>query len=71
MLNLGPKLRAFPLMHHDRDTFTFTYQPEGEMAAGPSGVTCRIGPDRIADAVTIENLDVHGSGTLKRVRAGK
>ena len=41
------------------------------MAAGPSGVTFRIGPDRIADAVTIENLDVHGSGTLKRLRAGE
>jgi hypothetical protein len=66
VLKLGPKLRAFPLMHYDRDTFT--YQPEGEMATGPSGVTFRIGPDRVADTVTIENLDVHGSGTLKRVR---
>jgi hypothetical protein len=56
-------------MHYDRDTFT--YRPEGEMSAGPSGVTFRIGPGRIADAVTIENLDGHGSGTLKRVPAGK
>ena len=69
VLKLGPKLRAFPLTHYDRDTFS--YQPEGEMAAGPSGVTFRIGPDRIADALTIENLDVHGSGTLPRVPAGK
>jgi CubicO group peptidase (beta-lactamase class C family) len=69
VLRLGPKRRAFPLTHFDRDTFT--YQPEGEMAAGPSGVTFRIGPDRVADAVTLENLDVHGSGTLTRVRAGK
>ena len=68
-LKLGPKLRAFPLAHFDRDTFT--YQPVGEMSAGPSGVTFRIGPDRVADAVTIENLDVHGSGTLTRVPAGK
>jgi CubicO group peptidase (beta-lactamase class C family) len=64
LLKLGPKLQSFPLTHYDRDTFT--YQPEGEMAAGPSGVVFRIGPDRVADAVTIENLDVHGSGTLTR-----
>lgn len=69
VLKLGPKLRAFPLTHFDRDTFT--YQPEGEMSAGRSGVTFRIGPDRVADAVTVENLDVHGSGTLTRVPAGK
>jgi hypothetical protein len=37
------------------------------MAAGRSGVTFRIAPDRVADAVTIENLNVHGSGTLTRV----
>ena len=41
------------------------------MSAGLSGVTFRIGPDRVADAVTIENLNVHGSGTLTRVPAGK
>jgi CubicO group peptidase (beta-lactamase class C family) len=69
VLKLGPKLRAFPLTHFDRDTFT--YQPEGEMSAGLSGVTFRIGPDRVADAVTLENLNVHGSGTLTRVPAGK
>jgi CubicO group peptidase (beta-lactamase class C family) len=69
VLKLGPKLRTFPLAHYDRDTFT--YQPEGEMAAGPSGVTFRIGPDRVADSLTIENLDVHGSGTLTRLPAGK
>jgi CubicO group peptidase (beta-lactamase class C family) len=69
VLKLGPKLRTFPLTHFDRDTFT--YQPAGEMAAEPSGVTFRIGPDRVADEVTIENLNVHGSGTLTRVPAGK
>jgi CubicO group peptidase (beta-lactamase class C family) len=67
VLKLGPKSLVFPLTHFDRDTFT--YQPAGEMAAGPSGVMFRIGPDRIADTVTIENLDVHGSGTLTRVPA--
>jgi CubicO group peptidase (beta-lactamase class C family) len=69
VLRLGPGRRAFPLAHYDRDTFT--YQPEGEMAAGRSGVTFRVGPDRVADAVTVENLDVHGAGTLARVPAGK
>jgi len=69
VLQLGPKRRKFPLRHYDRDTFA--YQPEGEMAAGPSGVTFRIGPDRIADSLTIENLDVHGSGTLTRVPTRK
>jgi hypothetical protein len=34
-----------------------------------SGVTFRIGPDRVADGVSIENLDVHGSGTLAPVPA--
>ena len=69
VLKLGPKQRVFALSHFDRDTFT--YQPEGEMSAGPSGVTFRIGPDRVADTITIENLNVHGSGTLSRVRARK
>jgi CubicO group peptidase (beta-lactamase class C family) len=69
VLKLGSSRRAYPLSHFDRDTFT--YQPVGEMAAGLSGVTFRTGPDRVADAVTIENLDVHGSGTLTRVLAEK
>ncbi|MFO0850731.1 MAG: serine hydrolase [Gemmataceae bacterium] len=69
VLTLGPGGRSFPLTHYDRDTFT--YQPVGEMAAGPSGVTFRIGPDRVAVTVTIENLDADGAGTLARVPAGK
>jgi CubicO group peptidase (beta-lactamase class C family) len=69
VLKLGPEPCAFPLTHFDRDTFT--YQPVGEMAAGASGVTFRVGPDQAADAVTIENLDVHGSGTLNRLPAAK
>ncbi|MCE9567584.1 MAG: hypothetical protein K8U57_36755 [Planctomycetes bacterium] len=68
-LKLGPKLRPFLLSHFDRDTFT--YQPEGEMAAGLSAVTFRIGPDRIADTITIENLNLHGSGTLTRITVRK
>jgi CubicO group peptidase (beta-lactamase class C family) len=69
VLKLGPKLRMFPLTHFDRDTFT--YQPEGEMSAGLSAVTFRVGPEGIADTVTIENLNVHGSGTLTRAPAEK
>lgn len=69
VLSLGPGPRKFPLAHFDRDTFT--YQPTGEMSAGPSGVTFRIGPDRIAVTVTVENLDVHGSGTLTRLRPNR
>ncbi|MBA4192318.1 MAG: serine hydrolase [Planctomycetaceae bacterium] len=69
VLKLGPKLRAFSLTHFDRDTFT--YQPEGEMSAGLSAVTFRVGPDRVADTITIENLNVHGSGTLTRVAVKK
>ena len=69
LLKLGPKQRAYPLTHYDRDTFT--YQPEGEMSAGRSAVSFRIGPDRLADTVTIENSNVHGMGTLNRVREGK
>jgi CubicO group peptidase (beta-lactamase class C family) len=65
VLKLGPAPLVFPLKHYDRDTFT--YQPVGEEAAGPSGVTFRIGPDRLADTVTIENLDADGAGTLTRL----
>ncbi len=67
VIRLGPGRKVYPLTHFDRDTFT--YPPEGEMAAGPSAVTFLVGPDRVADSVTIENLNVHGSGTLARVPA--
>lgn len=69
VLKLGPKATAFPLTHFDRDVFL--YQPQGENAAGLSAVTFRIGADRIADSVVLENLNIHGSGTLTRVPAGK
>lgn len=67
VLKLGPKMLAYPMVHFDRDTFL--YQPVGEMAAGPSAVTFRVGPDRVAESVTVENLNVHGSGTLTRTPA--
>src|SRR5262249_24870528 len=68
-LKLGPKKTAFPLGRWDRDVFI--YQPTGEMASGLSGVIFRIGPDRQATTVAVENLDVHDQGTFTRVRAKK
>lgn len=68
-LRLGPKKSPYALKHWHRDTFI--YQPTGEMAAGPSGVTFCIGPDRKAISVTIEHLDVHGQGTFRRRSAGR
>ena len=61
----GPKKLTFPLKHYDRDTFT--YDTTGENAVGRSGVTFTIGPDGQATQVVVENLNVHGEGTFKRV----
>jgi CubicO group peptidase (beta-lactamase class C family) len=68
-LRMGPKKIAFPLRHWDRDVFI--YQPAGEMASGLSGVIFRIGPDRRATTVAVENLDIHDQGTFTRVPAKK
>jgi hypothetical protein len=69
ILRLGPKGTSFALGHYDRDAFL--YQPMGENAGGPSGVTFLIGPDRQATRVVVENLDIHGQGTFIRVPARK
>ena len=61
----GPKKLTFPMKHYDRDTFT--YDTIGENAVGRSGVTFTIGPDGQATQVVVENLNVHGEGTFKRV----
>ena len=61
----GPKKLTFPLKHYDRDTFT--YDTAGENAVGRSGITFTIGPDGQATQVVVENLNVHGEGTFKRV----
>jgi CubicO group peptidase (beta-lactamase class C family) len=63
-LRIGPAMRAYPLTHYDRDVFT--YQPVGENAYGPSGVTFAVGPDGTAARVTLENLDQEGQGTFTR-----
>jgi len=61
---IGPRNKSFPLQHYDRDTFT--YQTEGENAAGLGGVTFTIGADGKATEMTVENLNIHGEGTFKR-----
>jgi hypothetical protein len=66
MLRLGPELTAFPLTHFARDTFW--YQPTGENAYGPAGVTFTVDPTGTASRVTIENLNLNGQGTLTRVK---
>jgi CubicO group peptidase (beta-lactamase class C family) len=65
----GPKKLTFALKHYDRDTFT--YETTGENAVGRSGVTFTIGPDGQATQVVVENLNVRGEGTFKRVNETK
>ncbi len=62
----GPKNQTSPMKHYDRDTFT--YETQGENAVGRSGITFTIGPDGNATQVVMENLNVRGEGTFKRVR---
>lgn len=64
VMRLGPDLTAYPLTHYDRDVFW--YQPQGENAYGPSGVTFTIGAEATATRVTLENLDKYGQGTFAR-----
>lgn len=68
-VRMGPKKTSLPLRHWDRDVFI--YEPTGEMASGLSGVIFRIGPDRKASSVRVENLDVHGQGTFTRMLGKK
>src|SRR5437773_11632124 len=62
---IGPRNKSFPMQHYDRDTFT--YQTEGENAVGLSGVTFTVGADGKATEMTVENLNIHGEGTFKRL----
>jgi CubicO group peptidase (beta-lactamase class C family) len=61
----GPKNKTFPMKHYDRDMFT--YETESENAVGMSGITFTIGPDGKATQVAVENLNVHGEGSFKRI----
>jgi CubicO group peptidase (beta-lactamase class C family) len=64
ILRIGPKPLEFPLTHYDHDTFS--WQPEGENAAGRSGLSFLIGPDDIAIAFRDEYLEKNGPGLLMR-----
>jgi CubicO group peptidase (beta-lactamase class C family) len=60
----GPHKSTFPLKHYDRDTFT--YQTEGENAAGATGATFTIGPEGKATTLIVQHLNVRGEGTFQR-----
>lgn len=64
-ISQGPAPETYGLTHWDRDTFT--YLPIGENQNATSAVTFTIGPDGMASKVLIENLDIHGQGTFRRV----
>jgi hypothetical protein len=65
-LVLGPSgNRRFPLTPFNRDLFV--YSPAAEAPQARMGVTFVIGADGKASAVTIEDLNEYGSGTLGRV----
>jgi CubicO group peptidase (beta-lactamase class C family) len=61
----GPQNQMFQMKHYDRDTFT--YETEGENAVGTSGVTFTIGAAARATQLLVENLNVRGEGTFKRI----
>jgi CubicO group peptidase (beta-lactamase class C family) len=63
-ISLGPESdpQTFALAHFDGDTFT--YQPVGENAYGPSGVTFTLGADGTASGVLIDILNHDGDGNV-------
>ncbi|TCK31281.1 CubicO group peptidase (beta-lactamase class C family) [Ancylobacter aquaticus] len=64
-LRLGPDGAArFPLTHFNRDIFL--YYPTPEMPDVPAAVRFTLGADGKAGALTIEDLDGYGLGTLER-----
>jgi CubicO group peptidase (beta-lactamase class C family) len=64
-LRLGPDgSHRYPMKHFDRDLFLVF--PDPEMPDTPSTVRFTVGPDAVADAVTISFLDDNGLGRLTR-----
>ncbi|QFR31706.1 serine hydrolase [Ancylobacter sp. TS-1] len=64
-LRLGPDGQArFPLTHVNRDVFL--YYPAPELPDLPSAATFTLGPDGTAGALTLEDFDGFGLGTLTR-----
>jgi hypothetical protein len=68
-IRAGSKNKTFRMQHYDRDTLI--YATEGENDVGRSGITFTIGPEGKAAQVVVENLNVRGEGTFKRVPAEK
>ncbi len=65
VLRLGPQGETrYPLTHFARDLFV--YRPYDEMPGMPAAATFRVGPDGMAQALTLEDLDDLGMGTLTR-----
>ncbi|ODT15692.1 MAG: serine hydrolase [Kaistia sp. SCN 65-12] len=65
VLRLGPEgSHRYPLKHFDRDIFLAF--PDADMPDTPSAVRFAVGPDGMADAMTIEFLDGSGLGRLER-----
>lgn len=64
VLRIGPAPLELPLTHYSRDTFS--WQPVGENALGPSGLTFLIGPEGSATAFRDEYLAKHGPGVIYR-----
>jgi CubicO group peptidase (beta-lactamase class C family) len=65
VLRIGPAPLEFPLTHYARDTFS--WQPTGENALGPSGLSFLTGPDDSATAFHDEYLAKYGPGLIPRV----
>ncbi|MEZ4625577.1 MAG: serine hydrolase [Thermomicrobiales bacterium] len=68
VLELGPDRTSYPMTHYSGDIFRFT--PPGENGGPPSLVTFTIGPNALANRVTIDYLDREGQGTLLRTLNG-
>lgn len=64
VMRIGPAPLEFPLTHYARDTFS--WQPIGENALGPSGLTFVIGADDTASGFHDEYLARHGPGMISR-----
>ena len=57
----------YPMRPFDRDVFS--YQPTGENAFGPAAISFTVGPEGVASAMTVQNLDLDGQGTFVREKA--
>lgn len=65
VMTLGPDQIAFPLVHFNRDVFT--YEPIGENAGHASAVTFTIAANGLPSQVVIENLNLYNAGTFLRL----